>query len=431
MATIPVGQSNNQTIPVIDNIQVPEVIQEPEYVQSFSKTIQAPQTNAVDSFTVKMDANDTPDYLDQKIDGISIVVVAGKLSIAQGTHTIDSHPDTTATGAQLNELISGGNTSLHTHDITGILVSSPSDSETDKTVNSNYIYDHVNDLDVNAVHLTESEKTSLLAIVPKPDGSYYVEDDGTNDGKILSATATPGVFAWISSSGISVDNGTYNYITLSGSTIILDQIDLSTDVKNKLSAENLPGDPGASPSTVFLNGNGSWTTINVTKLNSYPSIGTDSTKFLNNNGSWTTPNYLTIGTTADTAAAGNHTHDGLNKTIITLVKGVTVANKTTGLVEGTNYPTGWTIGAGDVVSNPLTSSAEDLVIKQAVDDIQRVSSIVVLDKQSEQYVELRDLSKFDRFGYNHSVVGEEDFQYIVLFGLTQNDLELRIVLDFE
>ncbi|KKM85959.1 hypothetical protein LCGC14_1283830 [marine sediment metagenome] len=32
-------------------------------------------------------------------------------------HTIVSHSDTTATGAQLNTLVAGGNTSLHTHDI--------------------------------------------------------------------------------------------------------------------------------------------------------------------------------------------------------------------------------------------------------------------------------------------------------------------------
>ena len=33
-------------------------------------------------------------------------------------HTLTSHTDTTATGSQLNELVAGGETTLHTHNVT-------------------------------------------------------------------------------------------------------------------------------------------------------------------------------------------------------------------------------------------------------------------------------------------------------------------------
>jgi hypothetical protein len=83
------------------------------YTTSDKKTVGLEDIDRTDINTVRIwSATNTED--------VRVIVLSTNTGIAQTSdHNIQSHTDTNATGAQLNELISGGETTLHTHSGTG------------------------------------------------------------------------------------------------------------------------------------------------------------------------------------------------------------------------------------------------------------------------------------------------------------------------
>jgi len=304
-------------------------------------------------------------------------------------------------------LVSGSETTLHVHDIS---------SKLDGSVFTS----HENNENTDAVHLTQSEKTSLLEI-SVPDGAFYVYDDGSNDGKVLKATSEAGTFVWeaLSLDVISKD-GVPDYITVSENVITVSKVDLSTDVENKINISNLPGTPVAGK---YLDGGGTWKDFDISSLITLPD---DSSKFYNGEGNFVTPNYLTIGISSSQAAAGNHTHDEFSTYVIDLAQGITVSDKCTGLTEGVNYPTGWVIGDGGSTSNPLDGTANDLIIKHSLD--KRLSKVILYEETTDRVIELRDFSAYDHLSYSNE---SGSFNYICIHSLTDDNIKVRIIIYFE
>jgi hypothetical protein len=92
---------------VTHNLGTKDVLVE-AYTTSDDKTVGLEDVDRTDTNTVRIWSN-------TNTEDVRVVVLSTNTGEAPGDHNIQSHTDTTATGAQLNELVGGGSTTLHSH----------------------------------------------------------------------------------------------------------------------------------------------------------------------------------------------------------------------------------------------------------------------------------------------------------------------------